>query len=356
MKKPIAMLLSLTMLAGLMAGCGSQSASSAAPAQTSVSAAETAAPETEAPAPAPVESTKEEAISVNEEAASAQEEEENYETGDASLDDTRNQDDIGEKELLVVSFGTSYNDSRRLTIGAIEGAIAEACQDYSVRRGFTSQIIIDHVKRRDNVTIDNVTEALDRAVANGVKTLVVQPTHLMDGLEYNDLVEEIGQYSDAFDQVSIGAPLLASDEDFQAVAQAIVDATREYDDGKTAICFMGHGTEADSNSVYTKMQETLTAAGHTNYFVGTVEATPSLDDVIAAVKESGFKKVVLRPLMIVAGDHANNDMAGDEDGSWKTEFEKAGFEVTTVVEGLGGLTDIQNLFVAHAQAAVDSLK
>jgi len=137
---------------------------------------------------------------------------------------------------------------------------------------------------------------------------------------------------------------------------AIVDATKEYDDGETAICFMGHGTEADSNSVYTKMQETLTAAGHTNYFVGTVEATPSLDDVIAAVKESGFKKVVLRPLMIVAGDHANNDMAGDEDGSWKTEFEKAGFEVTTVVEGLGGLTDIQNLFVAHAQAAVDSLK
>ena len=162
MKKPIAMLLSLTMLAGLMAGCGSQSASSAAPAQTSVSAAETTAPETEAPAPAPVESTKEEAVSVNEEAASAQEEEENYETGDASLDDTRNQDDIGEKELLVVSFGTSYNDSRRLTIGAIEGAIAEACQDYSVRRGFTSQIIIDHVKKRDNVVIDNVTEAYHR--------------------------------------------------------------------------------------------------------------------------------------------------------------------------------------------------
>ena len=273
----------------------------------------------------------------------AADDEENYETGDASLDNPLNQDEIGENELLVVSFGTSYNDSRRETIGAIEAAMQKAFPDYSVRRGFTSQIIIDHVNKRDGEKIDNVTEALDRAVANGVKNLVVQPTHLMNGLE-------------SFEKIALGEPLLTSDDDFQKVMNAIVDATKEYDDGETAICFMGHGTEADSNSVYTKMQETLTAAGHTNYFVGTVEATPSLDDVIAAVKESGFKKVVLRPLMIVAGDHANNDMAGDEDGSWKTEFEKAGFEVTTVVEGLGGLTDIQNLFVAHAQAAVDSLK
>ena len=271
------------------------------------------------------------------------------------MDDTRNQDGIGEKELLVVSFGTSYNDSRRLTIGAIEGAIAEACQDYSVRRGFTSQIIIDHVKRRDNVTIDNVTEALDRAVANGVKTLVVQPTHLMDGLEYNDLVEEIGQYSDAFDQVSIGAPLLASDEDFQAVAQAIVDATREYDDGKTAICFMGHGTEAESNQVYSKMQTVLTDMGCDNYFVGTVEATPSLDDVLKLVQAGDYDRVVLEPLMVVAGDHANNDMAGDDPDSWKSTFEAAGYEVVPVVRGLGELEDIQKLYVQHAQTAIDAL-
>ena len=289
-------------------------------------------------------------------AAEQADDEENYETGDASLDNPLNQDEIGENELLVVSFGTSYNDSRRETIGAIETAMQTAFPDYSVRRGFTSQIIIDHVNKRDGEKIDNVTEALDRAVANGVKNLVVQPTHLMNGLEYTDLKNELAGYSDSFEKIALGEPLLTSDDDFQKVMNAIVDATKEYDDGETAICFMGHGTEADSNSVYTKMQETLTAAGHTNYFVGTVEATPSLDDVIAAVKESGFKKVVLRPLMIVAGDHANNDMAGDEDGSWKTEFEKAGFEVTTVVEGLGGLTDIQNLFVAHAQAAAHSLK
>ena len=281
---------------------------------------------------------------------------ENYETGDASLDDPLNQDEIGDTELLVVSFGTSYNDNRRETIGAIEQAMQKAFLDYSVRRGFTSQIIIDHVNKRDGEKIDNVTEALDRAVDNGVKTLVVQPTHLMNGLEYTDLKDELATYSDSFEKVVLGQPLLTSDDDFQKVMNAIVDVTKEYDDGETAICFMGHGTEADSNSVYTKMQETLKAAGHDNYFVGTVEATPSLDDVIAAVKEGGYKKVVLRPLMIVAGDHANNDMAGDEDGSWKTEFEKAGFEVTTIVEGLGSVPAIQDLFVAHAQAAIDSLK
>ena len=280
---------------------------------------------------------------------------EEVDTGDASLDDPRNQDQIGEKELLVVSFGTSYNDSRRLTIGAIENAMEKAFPDYSVRRGFTSQIIIDHVKSRDDVTIDNVDEALKRAVDNKVKTLVIQPTHLMNGLEYNDLADEVAQYSDAFDKVAIGQPLLTSDDDFKTVIKAITEATAEYDDGETAICFMGHGTEADSNAVYQKMQDMLKEEGFDNYYVGTVEATPSCEDVINQVKEGSYKKVVLEPLMIVAGDHANNDMAGDDDDSWKSQFEAAGYEVTCLVRGLGELEPIQQLFVQHAQAAVNSL-
>ena len=178
----------------------------------------------------------------------------------------------------------------------------------------------------------------------------------MNGLEYTDLVDEIAQYSDAFDKVAIGEPLLTSDDDFKAVIKAITEATAEYDDGETAICFMGHGTEADSNEVYAKMQDMLASEGYKNYYVGTVEATPSLEDVIAKVGEGEYKKVVLEPLMIVAGDHANNDMAGDEDGSWKTEFEKAGYDVTCLVRGLGELEPIQQLFVEHAQAAIDSLK
>ena len=288
-------------------------------------------------------------------AMAGEEDEENYETGDASLDNPRNQDEIGESELLVVSFGTSYNDNRRLTLGAIEAAMEKAFPEYSVRRGFTSQIIIDHVKDRDGEVIDNVGEALDRAVANGVKNLVIQPTHLMNGLEYSDLVNEVAQYSDAFEAVSIGEPLLTSDEDFQAVADAIVEATASYDDGKTAICFMGHGTEADSNAVYAKMQQLLTDGGHENYFVGTVEATPSLEDVLALVQAGSYERVVLQPLMIVAGDHANNDMAGDEEGSWKTTFEAAGYQVECLVNGLGELEAVQNLLVAHAQAAIDAL-
>ena len=287
--------------------------------------------------------------------AEEEEEEENYETGDASLDDPRNADGIGENELLVVSFGTSFNDSRRLTIGAVEAALEAAFPAWSVRRGFTSQIIIDHVLSRDGEVIDNVTQALDRAIDNGVKTLVVQPTHLMNGFEYTDLVDELASYADAFEAIAVGEPLLTSDEDFAAVADAIVNATAQYDDGETAICFMGHGTEADSNGVYAKMQSVLTDKGCANYFVGTVEATPSVEDVLALVQAGNYKKVVLRPLMIVAGDHANNDMAGDDEDSWKSVFEAAGFEVTCVVEGLGQLEAVQDLFIQHAQAAVDSL-
>lgn len=281
--------------------------------------------------------------------------EENYDTGDASLDNVRNQDGIGENELLVISFGTSYNDNRRLTIGAIEDTLEKAFPDYSVRRGFTSNIIIDHVSKRDGIKIDDVGEALKRASDNGVKNLVVQPTHLMNGLEYNDLINEIARYSDAFEKIAVGEPLLTSDEDFKAVINAVTDWTKEYDDGETAICFMGHGTEAESNGVYSKMQDMLKSEGFANYYIGTVEAAPTLDDIIAAVKAGGYKRVVLEPLMVVAGDHANNDMAGDEEDSWKSAFEAEGFEVICLVRGLGENEAIREIYVSHARAAVDSL-
>ena len=280
---------------------------------------------------------------------------ENYDTGDAALDNPLNQDEIGENELLVVSFGTSFNDNRRETIGAIEKSMQTAFPDYSVRRGFTSQIIIDHVKSRDNVSIDNVKQALDRAVENGVKTLVIQPTHLMDGLEYHELVDEVAQYSDAFENLAIGKPLLTSEADFQAVEQAITEATAEYDDGKTAICFMGHGTEAASNAVYETLQDQLTQSGHENYYIGTVEAEPSLDTVLSAVQKGTYERVILVPLMIVAGDHANNDMAGEEADSWKSTFEAAGYQVECLLNGLGELESIQKILVEHAQDAIDSL-
>ena len=288
--------------------------------------------------------------------ADEEEDEENYETGDATLDLVRNEDGIGENELLVISFGTSFNDSRRLTIGGIEAAIAEALPEFSVRRGFTAQIIIDHVERRDGIHIDNVTEALDRAVANGVKNLVVQPTHLMHGFEYDELVETLGGYADAFEQVVVAEPLLTSEDDFARVGAMMVELTKDYDDGETAIVYMGHGTEHEYNKVYAQMQGVLTQMGAENHYIGTVEAEPSLEDVMAAIEGKGYKRVVLRPMMVVAGDHANNDMAGDEEDSWKTILTEAGYEVVCVLEGLGQVPEIQQIYVEHAQAAVAQLE
>ncbi|MCI5483991.1 MAG: sirohydrochlorin cobaltochelatase [Clostridiales bacterium] len=267
-------------------------------------------------------------------------------------DNPRNQDGIGEKELLVVSFGTSYLDSCRLTIGAIEDALERSFPGYDLRRSFTSQMIINHIQRRDGISIDNVTQALDRAVSNGVKNLVIQPTHIMDGFEYQKLVTVANRYQDAFLSLSIGTPLLTSDEDFRIVANTLAASVAAYDDDKTAICFMGHGTEAAANKVYERMQKKLTDSGRNNYFIGTVEATPTVEKVLSLVKAGNYKRVLLQPMMIVAGDHANNDMAGEEEGSWKRIFESAGYEVVCQVHGLGELEAIQNLFVKHAEAAI----
>ena len=331
MKKITQAWLCVLTLAGLLAGCAWPVAVS----------------------PAAAGSANEEATEAGETGDASEEDEENYETGDAALDDPLNGDDIGENELLVVSFGTSFNDSRRLTIGAIEKDLQQAFPDYSVRRAFTSQIIIDHVKKRDGEVIDNVSEALNRAMDNGVRNLVVQPTHLMHGYEYNDLVDEVDDYADAFDSIVISEPLLNTDEDYNKVIAAITKATAEYDDGKTAVCFMGHGTEASSNSVYAKMQDMIKAAGYDNYYIGTVEATPSLEDVVELVKQGSYEKAVLEPLMVVAGDHANNDMAGDEDDSWKSMFEAAGYETECIIRGLGELEDVRAIYVEHCREAIE---
>lgn len=332
-KKIVSILVSAAILAGLLSACGGKRNAPGGSGQVPGSASQSQPQALDGSVGEP-------------------EDDEDYTTGDASLDNPRNQDGIGETELLVVSFGTSFNDNRRLTIGAIEEAMEQAFPDWSVRRGFTAQIVIDHIRRRDGEVIDNVTQALDRAVDNGVKTLIVQPTHLMDGFEYNDVADEVAQYADAFDRIVMGAPLLTSDEDFRVVAQAMADATQQYDDGKTAICFMGHGTEARSNAVYAKMQTVLTDGGHANYFVGTVEAEPSLDDVLELVKAGNYEKVVLQPMMIVAGDHANNDMAGDDEDAWKTAFEGAGYQVECVLKGLGEYEAVQQLLVDHVKDAV----
>ena len=298
-------------------------------------------------------------------------------TGDASKDDPRNQDEIGENELLVVSFGTSFNDSRAEDVKGIEDALAEAYPDWSVRRAFTAQIIINHVEARDDEVIDNMQQALDRAVANGVKNLVVQPTHLMHGAEYDEMTEAINEYKDKFESVAIAEPMLGEvgddatviNDDKKAVAQAITDeACKEagFDsmdaaaEAGTAFVFMGHGTSHTANITYDQMQTQMENLGFKNAFIGTVEGKPedtACDKVIEKVKEAGYKNVVLRPLMVVAGDHANNDMAGDDEDSWKSQFVASGnFEnVDTQIAGLGRIEAVEQLYVDHTKAAIDSL-
>ena len=296
-------------------------------------------------------------------------------TGDASLDDARNQDEIGENELLVVSFGTSFNDSRVADIKGIEDALQAAYPDWSVRRAFTAQIIINHIQARDGEKIDNMTQALDRAVANGVKNLVVQPTHLMHGAEYDEMCEAIEAYKDQFESVSIAEPMLgevgsdatAINADKEAVAKAITAAAvseagfeslEAAKDAGTAFVFMGHGTAHVAKVTYSQMQAQMQNLGYENVFIGTVEGEPeetSAEAVIEAVKAAGYTNVVLRPLMVVAGDHANNDMAGSDDDSWKTVFEAAGFTVDCQIHGLGEIADVQALYVAHTKAAIDAL-
>lgn len=254
--------------------------------------------------------------------------------------------------LLVVSFGTSYNDSRDVTIGAVEQALQAAYPDYEVRRAFTSQIIIDILKERENLEIDNVIEAMERLVAEGVKDVVLQPTHVMNGFEYDDIIAEIAPYREKFDSFRVGNPLLITQEDYDQVVAAVVEGTAQYNQAGTAVVFMGHGTEHASNATYAKVQQKLNDAGYNNYFVGTVEAEPTVEEVLEMVKESGAEKVVMLPFMVVAGDHAHNDMAGDEEDSWKTIFTEAGFEVECVLEGLGQNTAIQQIYVAHAAAAM----
>ena len=296
-------------------------------------------------------------------------------TGDASLDDPLNADDIGEIEILVVSFGTSFNDSRANDIGGIEKAIQKAFPTFSVRRAFTSQIIINHIQARDGIKTDNVDQALNRAINNGVKKLIVQPTHLMHGAEYDELTETLEKYAESFDQVILSEPLLgehADDEkqtnkDKETVAMNVYNAAVKdagYEDidkameESTAFVFLGHGTSHKAKVTYSQMIAAYESLGYSNAFVGTVEGEPeetSVDEVISAVADAGYKNVVLRPLMVVAGDHANNDMAGDDEDSWKSLFEGKGVfnSVECQIKGLGSIEALQDLYVSHINDALE---
>ena len=393
MKKTLALLLTAVMLLGALTACGSKNDDAADDAQNTADADKAAADHVAALIDAIyVQERTDETDAQCEEAKAAwdaltdaqkamvegEEASPDYfglDTGDAALDDPRNQDGIGENELLVVSFGTSYNDSRVNDIKSIEDALQEAYPDWSVRRAFTAQIIINHIQARDGEKIDNMTQALERAVANGVKNLVVQPTHLMHGAEYDEMCAAIDDYRDNFDSVSIAEPLLGEvgsdasviNADKEAVARAVAAAAVEasgFDsleaakEAGAAFVLLGHATAHVARVSYSQMSTQMQQLGYENVFIGTVEGEPeetACESVIEEVRAAGYTTVILRPLMVVAGDHANNDMAGSDDDSWKPMFEDAGLTVDCQIAGLGGIADIQALYIAHTQAAIDSL-
>jgi sirohydrochlorin cobaltochelatase len=356
MKKMLAILFAMVLALSMLTACGGSTT--------------TETEEAEATTEAAAEEETEEA---------GEEKEDALATGDFTKDDPRNQDEIGEKEILVVSFGTSFNDSRVATIKAIEDAVVAAYPDWAVRRAFTADIVIDHIatypdlltdeqkqelgktdeELKELTTIDSVEQALKRARDNGVKQLVVAPTHLMSGNEYDELQATLAKYTQDFETpIQVSDPLLTSDEDKEAVAKALVEVTKEYDDGETAIVFMGHGTDHEANAVYTEMQDIIRKAGSDNYFVGVVHdgAKPDVNDVLAEVqKNDAYKKVVLRDMMVVAGDHAHNDMADPDDPeSWYSIFTAADYDVTALPDdGLGQVKEIQDIYVSHVGAAVD---
>ena len=404
-KKTVAVSTALALCAGVLAGCGASSSSAAASsaAASSAAASEVSSEEADEMAAKNVADLID-AIYVQErnentdaqcEAAKAawdaltdaqkelvegEEASPEYfgrDTGDASADDARNEDNIGDNELLVVSFGTSFNDSRVKDIKGIEDALQAAYPDWSVRRAFTAQIIINHVQARDGEKIDNMEQAMERAVANGVKNLVVQPTHLMHGAEYDEMMEMIDSYRDKFESVAVAEPLLGEvgndatviNQDKEDVAKAVTaeavkaagydSLTAAAEDG-TAFVFMGHGTSHTAKVSYSQMQTTMGTLGYDNVFIGTVEGEPeetACENVIEAVKAAGYTKVVLRPLMVVAGDHANNDMAGSDDDSWLSQFNASGAfdSVDCQIAGLGEIDAIQQLYIAHTGAAIASL-
>ena len=403
-KKTVAVSAALALCVGVLAGCGAASSTAASgSAATSAAASEVSSEEADEMAAKKVADLID-AIYVQErnentdaqcEAAKAawdaltdaqkelvegEEADPDYfgrDTGDASQDDPRNGDDIGDNELLVVSFGTSFNDSRAQDIKGIEDALQAAYPDWSVRRAFTAQIIFNHVQARDGEKIDNMEQAMERAVANGVKNLVVQPTHLMHGAEYDEMMEMIDSYRDKFESVAIAEPLLGEvgndatviNPDKEEVAKAVTaeavqtagyeSLTAAAEDG-TAFVFMGHGTSHTAKVSYSQMQTTMQTLGYDNVFIGTVEGEPeetSCENIIEAVKAAGYTKVVLRPLMVVAGDHANNDMAGPDEDSWLSQFNASGdfASVDCQIAGLGEIDAIQQQYVAHTKAAIDSL-
>lgn len=250
------------------------------------------------------------------------------------------------KAILVVSFGTSYEETRKKTIDVIDNEIKAEFQEYDIYNAYTSKMILKVIKERDSLHVNNVTEAMEEMLENGIEEVIVQPTLILNGIEYDLMVDDVKAFENKFNKIKIGTPLLTTTKDSFDVIKAFEKKSPKIKE-KEAIVFMGHGSEHYTNSIYAALDYMFKAEGHKDIYMATVEAYPELDDIIDVLKEKEYKKLILIPFMIVAGDHANNDMASDEEDSWKTVLTKEGFEVECIVEGLGENEFIRKIFIEH---------
>lgn len=260
------------------------------------------------------------------------------------------------KAILVVSFGTTYQDGLRLNIESVENKIRAMFPEYEVRRAFTSRIVIKRLAARDGIQIDTETEAIQKLEREGYKEVYIQPLHVVGGEEYDKIKKIVVQYAHgkekSFDKIVIGRPLLYytgqedKPDDYLEAIQALKIQLPEIG-SQEAVVFMGHGGIHPANTAYAALQMKMEEAGLENVFVYTVEGFPSIENVIAKLTKQNIKKVTLRPFMLVAGDHVNNDMAGDEEDSAKSQLLAAGFEVAVYLHGLGENAEIQDLYVQH---------
>lgn len=260
----------------------------------------------------------------------------------------------GKKGILVASFGTSYPDAMKSCIESTENKVKESFSDYEVRRAFTSNIIIKKLKERDNMDVDTVELALEKMKKNGFSEVIIQPLHIMPGEEYDEVLEMVAKYAKdkSFDKLIVGRPILYREEDYRIAIDALKNQMPELKKDE-AVILMGHGSPHPANSSYSQLQFMLQESGYKNVYVGTVEGFPLLDNIIPKLKSYGIKKVTLMPFMLVAGDHANNDMAGDEDDSWKSILKKNGFEVEIYLHGLGENKGVQDIYVQHIKDSLD---
>ena len=258
-----------------------------------------------------------------------------------------------QKGILVVSYGSSYKEEREKSIGGIERAIAAAFPEYKIYRAFTSLTIVERIWKKDGCRIDSICEALERAVSEGMRQMVIIQTHLVKGIRYEAMEKAVDAYKHKFEQLVVAEPILSADVNIEALADGLVSIGTAYDDGQTAVCFVGHGIDEEYKIAYSCLQKCLDGRGYEHFYIGTLSVKPTRMDLVDCIQKKSIEhRVVLVPLMLVSGYHVRKDLAGTGENSWENTFSKLGYSVECVRRGLGEEDFIQKIFIEHLKNVI----